>query len=168
MSFGRPLGQCCRNCRQHCTGLALRTPGSASALPPRTTNFIASRRAVPAVACARAARAGPRHAGLGHVRRSAAPHGVERAKPGCRGARAQCNAAGCIGSIGRAVARRGSPVREQSAHGTKQVVQARATISSPARGRRSSRFARPCRPSDRPHRPAPEPSRRVDARRLVG
>ena len=28
MSFGRPLGQCCRYCRQHCTGLALRTPGS--------------------------------------------------------------------------------------------------------------------------------------------
>jgi len=28
VSFGRPLGQCCRYCRQHCTGLALRTPGS--------------------------------------------------------------------------------------------------------------------------------------------
>ena len=26
VSFGRPLGQCCRYCRQHCTGLALRTP----------------------------------------------------------------------------------------------------------------------------------------------
>ena len=31
VSFGRPLGQCCRYCRQHCTGLALRTPDRLSA-----------------------------------------------------------------------------------------------------------------------------------------
>ena len=112
MSFGRPLGQCCRNSRQHCTGLALWTPGSPlRCLPAREP---LPRHALPfQQSPARAQRALIRATPTRCARDAwAAPHGAERAKPGCRGARAQCNAAGSFGSIGRAVARRGSPVRE--------------------------------------------------------
>ena len=83
MSFGRPLGQCCQNCRQHCTGLALRTPGSPLRCLHAVRTRTASRRAVPAVACARAARAdsrrravratlGPRHTAPSERSRAAA------------------------------------------------------------------------------------------------
>ena len=121
MSFGRPLGQCCRYCRQHCTGLALRTPGSPlrclRARKPMDLYRVTPCRSSSSLR-AHSARAEPRHAERGPYTPQAAPTRRRASGPGCRGARAQCNAAGCIGSIGRAVARRGSLVREHSAHRT--------------------------------------------------
>ena len=184
MSFGRPLGQCCRYCRQHCTGLALRTPGS-----PLRCLRQAKGPGVPIAVYDLRARRGPRsnvgraqlHArtrahevaeqrliresiqssaanvddarALGAEeyrrvtrarpqRRSHAPGAPGRGTrsrasgPGCRGARAQCNAAGRIGSIGRAVARRGSPVREHSAHGAHSARSAPESSLTPVRAQR--------------------------------
>jgi hypothetical protein len=83
MSFGRPLGQCCRNSRQHCTGLALRTPGSPlrclhvrEPVPRHAVSFQQS----PARAHARAERA-PSHAHAVAARAlDAAPHRKHRAR----------------------------------------------------------------------------------------
>ena len=82
MSFGRPLGQCCRYCRQHCTGLALRTPGSPLRClrarkpvdPYRVTPCRSSSRLR-----ARSARRAAPHRRIGRRARRAAPHGAERA-----------------------------------------------------------------------------------------
>ena len=81
MSFGRPLGQCCRYCRQHCTGLALRTPGPPlRCLRVRKKIGTASRRVVPAVVCARTARApSPATRSAGRIHRRPRQHGAERA-----------------------------------------------------------------------------------------
>ena len=121
----RPLGQCGRYCRQHCTGLALRAARlraarrrerAAGERAARSGNATRARDSVRCMAAsvrtqaldARFARA---QATAGTTRRlrarSVSPfHGGSAETARCPGGRAQCNAAGSFGSIGRAVARK--------------------------------------------------------------
>src|SRR4029079_12448622 len=136
-SFGRPLGQCCRYCRQHCTGLALRTPGS----PLR---------------CLRARKAVPRHAVSFHQSRAqrvpscvaealirALPSSSRRTAPSERAgsprSASRGNSACGIGTLAL-VARRGSLVREHSAHGAKAKHEQRTELRAAARTARRVHF----------------------------
>ena len=118
----RPLGQCCRYCRQHCTGLAL---WAARLARPRFNARDFRARRFSARHSARAeARAGDCWNGTAFT--GTAPCTQERQRRGdpVSAGRAQCNAAGSIGSIGR-----GSPeghwiVSERESHAAKRELSA--------------------------------------------